>query len=379
MRGVSIVGAGMIRFGKFPNRTIEDMGAEAIIQALRHAGMGHKQIQAAFVGNVAQPPNAGQRILDQVGLSGVPVLNHENACSSSSAALRDAYIAVASGEYDRVLVVGAEQMTKKIKGLIPLEDGANLQVDMGMVMPAFFALMAMRHMQEYGTTREELAQVSVKNHRHGALNPFAQYRKELTLAEVLNSPVIAEPLTLLQCTPIGDGAAALVMTSSREARRWTTRPVKVEASVFAAGFSRKEPSVGTIEVCGRAARQAYEIAAIGPQDLDVVELHDCFTAHEVLAVEDLGLAPKGEGGRMAVEGTTALGGKIPVNPSGGLLSKGHPLGATGVAQVVELVWQLRGECDQRQVPGAKVALAHNGGGIGLGLELPAMSITILSR
>jgi benzoylsuccinyl-CoA thiolase BbsB subunit len=378
MRGVSIVGAGMIRFGKFPSRMIEDMGAEAVIQALRHAGMGHREIQAAFVGNVGQPPNAGQRILDQAGMSGVPVLNHENACSSSSAALRDAYVAVASGEYDRVLVVGAEQMTKKIKGLIPIEDGANLMVDMGMVMPAFFALMARRHMQEYGTTREQLAQVSVKNHRHGALNPYAQYQKEVTLSEVLNSAVIAEPITLLQCTPIGDGAAALVMTTSREARRWTSRPVKVEASVFAAGFSRKEPSVGTIEVCCRAARQTYEIAGIGPEDMDVVELHDCFTAHEILAVEDLGLAPKGEGGRMAVEGTTALGGKIPVNPSGGLLSKGHPLGATGVAQVVELVWQLRGECGKRQVAGAKVALAHNGGGIGPGLELPAMSITILS-
>jgi acetyl-CoA acetyltransferase len=281
--------------------------------------------------------------------------------------------------YDRVLVVGAEQMTKKIKGLIPIEEGANLQVDMGMVMPAFFALMAMRHMEEYGTTREQLAQVSVKNHKHGALNPFAQYQKEVTLDEVLNSLMVAEPLTLLQCTPIGDGAAALIMTSSREARLYTSRPVKVEASVFFAGRSKKASGAATIDVCASASRHAYEIAGIGPQDLDVVELHDCFTAHEVIAVEDLGLCPKGEGGRLAVEGTTALGGRIPVNPSGGLLSKGHPLGATGVAQVVELVWQLRGECGKRQVEGAEVALAHNGGGIGPGLELPAMSITILSR
>jgi acetyl-CoA acetyltransferase len=192
--------------------------------------------------------------------------------------------------------------------------------------------------------------------------------------------MIAEPLTLLQCTPIGDGASALVMTSSREARRFTTCPVKVAASVFAAGRSRKEAaSAATLEVCASAARQAYEMAGVGPQDLDVVELHDCFTAHEVLAVEDLGLAPKGEGGRLAVEGVTALGGRIPVNPSGGLLSKGHPLGATGVAQVVELVWQLRGECGNRQVEGARLALAHNGGGIGGALELPAMSVTILSR
>lgn len=375
----AIVGAGMIRFGKFPDRYIEDMGAEACLNALEHAGMGHKEVQAAYVGNVGQPPNAGQRILDEIGLSGIPTFNHENACGSSSAAFRDAVVAVSSGLFDRVLVIGAEHMSRRIKGLIPIEDGTNIQFDMGLVMPSVFALMGMRHMAEYGTTREQLGRISVKNHRHGALNPFAQYQKELTLEEVLHSPMIADPITLLQCTPIGDGAAALVLTSDQEARRYTTQPVFVRASVFTAGRYKKGTGATTIESCVRAARQAYEAAGIGPEDLDVIELHDCFTVHELIATEDLGLCPKGEGGRLVDEGATALGGRIPVNPSGGLLSKGHPLGATGAAQIVELVWQLRGECGKRQVPGARVALAHNGGGIGPGLEPAAMSITILSR
>lgn len=375
----AIVGAGMIRFGKFPDRYIEDMGAEACLRALEHASMGHKEVQAAYVGNVAQPPNVGQRILDEIGLSGIPTFNHENACGSSSAAFRDAFVAVSSGLYDRVLVIGAEHMSRRIKGLISIEDGTNIQFDMGLVMPSVFALMGMRHMAEYGTTREQFGRISVKNHRHGALNPYAQYQKELTLEEVLHSPMIADPITLLQCTPIGDGASALVLTSDQEAGRYTTKPVFVRASVFAAGKYKKGTGAATIESCVRAARQAYETAGIGPEDLDVIELHDCFTVHELIATEDLGLCPKGEGGRLVDEGATALGGRIPVNPSGGLLSKGHPLGATGAAQIVELVWQLRGECGKRQVPGARVALAHNGGGIGPGLEPAAMSITILSR
>ncbi len=378
MREVYIVGAGMIQFGKFPDRTIEDMGTEAIINTLKHAEIGHKDIEAGFVGNVGQPPNAGQRILDYAGMSGIPVFNHENACGSSSAAFRDAYVSVAAGVYDSVIVAGAELMTKSVKGLIPIDDGVNLDIDMGLVMPAFFALMGIRHMKEYGTTLEQLAQVSVKNHRHGTLNPYAQYQKEVSVDKVLNSLLIADPITLLQCTPIGDGAAAVIMTSRDVASQITTKPVRVDASVFTGGNSKPSSDAATIEACVHASKSAYEIAGIGPSDLDVIELHDCFTVHEVIAVEDLGLCPKGEGGRLAVEGKTALGGEIPVNPSGGLLSKGHPLGATGVAQIVELVWQLRGECGKRQVHNAKTALAHNGGGIGPGLTLPAMSITILS-
>ncbi len=379
MRKVSIVGAGMIRFGKFPDRSVEEMGAKASLNALRHAGMKHKEIEAAFAGNVGSPPTVGQRVLEELGLTGVTTLNLENACGSGASAFREAYVSVAAGVYDRVLVIGVENMTKKIKGLIPVEDGASIMFDMGMVAPAFFALLANRHVEDYGTTPEQFAQISVKNHEHGALNPYAQYQKELTLDAILNSQMICDPITLLQCTPIADGAAALVLTSEEVARQYTDKPVQVEASVFTTCRNKTGTGTATLETCVRASKEAYEVAGVGPEDLDVIELHDCFTAHELIAVEDLGLCPKGEGGRMVDEGATALGGKIPINPSGGLLSKGHPIGATGVAQIVELVWQLRGECDKRQVEGARVALAHNGGGIASGLEPAGRRISILTR
>jgi acetyl-CoA acetyltransferase len=379
MRNVSIVGAGMIRFGKYPDRTIEEMGAEACLHALRHAGMKHKDVEAAFAGNMGNISIIGERVLDELGLTGVTVLNYENACGSGASAFREAFVSVAAGLYDRVLVIGVENMTSKIKGLMAVDDGMSLMVDMGLVAPAYFALLANRHAEDYGTTPEQFAQISVKNHDHGVLNPFAQYQKACTLDDVLNAPMICDPITLLQCTPIGDGAAALVLTSEDVSRQYTDKPVRIEASVLTTCRMKTGTGSATQETCVRAAREAYEIAGIGPEDLDVIELHDCFTAHELIAVEDLGLCPKGEGGRMAVEGVTALGGKIPVNPSGGLLSKGHPIGATGVAQLVELVWQLRGECGKRQVEGARVALSHNGGGIGSVLEPVAMSITILTR
>lgn len=379
MRKTAIVGAGMIRFGKFPDRYIEDMGAEAALNALRHAGMGHKEIEAAFIGNVRNPPNAGQRILDEIGLSGIPTWNHENACGSSSAAFRDGFAAVASGLYDKVIVIGVEQMTRLGRGLLQFEDGSSLELDMGLVTPAMFSLIGMRHMEEFGTKPEQFAQISVKNHKQGAMNPYAQYQNELTLEEVLNSRMICDPITLLQCTPIGDGASAVVLTAGKIARRYTSKPVEVKASVFTGGRYKGEGRVVGIESCVRASREAYERSGIGPEDLDVIELHDCFTVHELVAYEDLGLCKKGEGGRLVDEGATALGGRVPVNPSGGLLSKGHPLGATGVGQIVELVWQLRGECGKRQVEGAKVALAHNGGGVGPGIEPAMMSITILTQ
>jgi acetyl-CoA acetyltransferase len=369
----------MIRFGKFPDRSIEDMGVEASLNALRHAGMKHKVIEAAFAGNMGNAPTVGERILDELGLSGVTILNYENACGSGASAFRDAFVSVAAGLYERVLVIGVESMTKKIKGLMRAEDGSSIMVDMGLVAPAYFALLANRHAEDYGTTPEQFAQISVKNHEHGVLNPFAQYQKALTLDEILNSQMICDPITMLQCTPIGDGAAALVLTSEKVSRQYTDKPVRVEASVLTTCRMKTGTGSATQETCVRAAREAYETAGIGPEELDVIELHDCFTAHELIAVEDLDLCPKGEGGRMAEEGVTALGGRIPVNPSGGLLSKGHPIGATGVGQIVELVWQLRGECDKRQVKGARVALAHNGGGVSAGIEPGAMSITILTR
>lgn len=384
MRDVAIVGAGMIKFGKVPQYPAAKMGGEAGRMALEQAGIRPTQIQATFVGNIGNPPNLAQRVNGEIGITGIPAFNHENACASSSAAFRQAALSVANEVMEYALVVGVENMTSHIEmgmttaGPLVLPHGANIEADNGMMMPAVFALLGTRHMAEFGTTPEQFARVAVKNHKHSALNPYAHYQKVFSLEEILESRMVCDPLTLLQCCPIGDGAAAVVVTTAENAKKHTTRPVFVGASVLTSG-RYKESAEGPprIEACARAAREAYETAGVGPEDLDVVELHDCFSIHELVAYEDLGLCPKGEGGRFIDEGQSGYGGKVVVNPSGGLLCKGHPIGATGVAQLVEIVWQLQGVCGERQVPGAKVGLTHNGGGFGPGNEPGAMSITIL--
>ena len=250
--------------------------------------------------------------------------------------------------------------------------------DLGIIMPAFFALLGTRHMHDYGTTREQFAQISVKNHRCGAMNPYAQYQKEVTLEQVLNSRMICDPVTLLQCTPTGDGAACVILASSKAAKKYTTKMVKVAGSIVMNGqYKAHQGEFASVASCKVAAKMIYEQTGIGPKDLNVVEQHDCFTPHELVTYEDLGLCKPGEGGKLVDQGVTALGGKVPFNVSGGLQSKGHPIAATGVAQITALVWQLRGECGKRQVEGAKIGLAHNGGGIGPGLEPGLASLTIL--
>jgi acetyl-CoA acetyltransferase len=236
-----------------------------------------------------------------------------------------------------------------------------------------YAALARNHMQKYGTTKEQFAKVAVKNHYHGSLNPHAQYRERYTLEEILNSPLVAEPLTRLMCSPIGDGAAALIVTTAEKARQYTTKPVLVRASLLGSGkdLAPEEPTAGT-----RMARRAYEAAGIGPQDVNVIELHDATAPAEIVIYEELGLCALGEGGRLIDSGYTELGGKAPVNTSGGLLSKGHPIGATGTAQLCEVFWQLRGECGDRQVEGARVGLTENGGGMVRG-EPAALSVHIL--
>jgi len=385
MREVAIIGAGMIPFGKFPDYPAARMGGDAAEMALRQAGIRATDIEATFLGNTGgNAPNLAQRVNGEIGITGIPAFNHENACASSSAAFRQAVLAVGHGMHDYALVVGVENITCHIasgrlpSGPLVLPHGANLEADNGMMMPAVFALLGSHHMAEYGTTREQFARVAVKNHAHSAHNPYAQYRKVFTLEEILNSRMVCDPLTLLQCCPIGDGAAAVVVTTAANAKKHTTKPVYVAASVLTSGkYKASVQGAVQIEACARAARECYEAAGIGPEDIDVVELHDCFSIHELVAYEDLGFCPKGEGGRFIDEGLSDYGGKVVVNPSGGLLCKGHPIGATGVAQLVEIVWQLQGLCGARQVPNAKVGLTHNGGGFGPGNEPGAMSITIL--
>jgi acetyl-CoA acyltransferase len=413
MRQVAIIGAGMTRFGKFIDRSLKDLGREAVEGALSSAGIDKSNIEAAMVGNAAaglitgQECVRGQVILREMGFGDIPIINTENACASSSTAFHLAWLYVASGMCDVALALGIEKLYHEEKKRSFAAIGAAVDVELVQQILAqmqaqaaakakegaaagapggsgagqsrsmfmdIYAALARNHMQKYGTTKEQYAKVAVKNHYHGSLNPHAQYRERYTLQEILDSPLVAEPLTRLMCSPIGDGAAALVVTTAEKARQYTTKPVLVRASVVGSGkdLTPNEPTAGA-----RVARRAYEAAGVGPEDVNVIELHDATAPAEIVIYEELGLCKLGEGGRLIEEGVTELTGKVPVNTSGGLLSKGHPIGATGAAQLCEVFWQLRGECGDRQVQGAKVGLTENGGGMVRG-EPAALSVHILS-
>jgi len=382
MREVYVIGVGMIRFGKFPEVTITDMACRAFYDAVKDSGVKPKEIEAAFIGHVRQPGQGamlGQRIMREVGVTGIPILNVENICSSGSSAFWSAFHFISSGKFDLAAVIGVEQLSILGKGVLPprQDDLEGLQ---GMILPSYFAMVARRHMHEFGTTIEQLAKVSIKNHRNGCLNPYSQFQKEVTLEEIANSPMVADPLTVLHCCPTGDGASAAILCSGDIVKRFSSKPIKIAASVLKSGsYDGGWRDLTTNDQTIRASREAYEMSGIGPEDLDLIELHDCFTIAEIFHYENLGLCKKGEGGRLIDEGITELTGKIPVNPSGGLLAKGHPLGATGVAQIVEIIWQLRGEAGKRQVSNAKTGLAHCVGGVVDGLDLGACTIHILKR
>ena len=413
MRDVVIAGASMTRFGKFPHVTVRALAEEATGQALADAGLGPGDVQwAAFanaVGGVLQGQEMirGQSALRHTGLLGIPIVNVENACASASTAFHLAWMAVASGAVDVALAVGAEKLTHTDKTrsfaaigtAVDLQQIEELQALVGggaahaggvdaSPLPeqtdatgprSFFmdiyAANTRAYMAHSGATGGDFAAVVVKSHRHAALNPKAQYRRPVTVEEVLASRLVAWPLTLLMCSPIGDGAAAVVLCSEAYARRIGADAVRVRTSVLVSGRDRDPGEATAVE---RAAAAAYEAAGVGPDDLDVVELHDAAAPAELMTYEELGLCSAGDGPKLLASGDTGLGGRVPVNPSGGLLSKGHPIGATGCAQLVELADQLRGRCGHRQVEGARVALAENGGGF-LGRDSAAMVVTILSR
>lgn len=371
-----VAGVSMLKFGRYKDRDVTDLGGEACLLALDDAGLGMRDVQYMAAGCLMQA-NAmvGQRILHEIGQTGIPVVNVANACATGSTAFRDAVQAVASGDVDVALAVGVEQMGKA--GLLGGGGGGSGIRTEGVVgsglMPAVFGQAGMEHMRKYGTTVEQFAKVAVKNHRHATRNPLSQYREETPLEQVLSARMIAYPNTLLMCCPSGDGAAAAVVVSASKARELGAT-VRVRASVLTSDpWSDRDltqPDVNTLT--RNAARRAYERAGIGPDDVDLVELHDCFATAELLHYENLGLCADGEAGRMIDEGQTTHGGRVPVNVSGGLLSKGHPLGATGVANIYEIVQHLRGRAGDRQVPDAKVGLAHV---IGLG---SACTINVLS-
>lgn len=366
MRDVFIIGVGMTPFGKHADRSLRDLGREACLKAIRDAGIHPKQIEAGFCGNALAPAiqgetGVGQNVFWEVAINGIPIVNVENACASGSTALWQGWMGIAGGFYDMVIVAGVEK-TVMPKGSMLNVGAAELEIQMGEAFPAYFALIAQKHMERYGTTPEQLAKVSVKNHFNGTLNPYAHFQKLMSVEEVLHSPIIADPLTLYSCCPNSDGAAALVLCGKDMAHKLDVRPVRVAASVLKTGTYDNQRDITGWEIESRAAKDAYQMASIGPEDLDVVEVHDAFTISEIIHYEGLGLCPLGEGGRLINEGAPELSGRIPVNPSGGLLSKGHPVGASGVAQVVEIVWHLRGDAGKRQVKNARIGLAQIMGG-----------------
>jgi acetyl-CoA acetyltransferase len=405
-----IAGVGMTRFGNHLDRSLKSLAGEAIKGAMNDARISESDIQAAWVGNVGagvisgQVCVPGQVILRDMGIGGIPVINVENACASSSTAFQQACSMVTFGAYDIVLAVGVEKLysTDKQKtfsvfsGGVDIEDTERILYKtteklrtLGMdVDPAgagetrslfidIYVAWALDHMQEYGTTREQLAAVSAKNSLHGSLNPFAQYRDKISTDDVLRAREVVFPLTLPMCSPIGDGAAAAIIVSEEKARQLGMRNlVKVEACALSSGYDYESGS--GIEPARTEATAIYELAGIGPEDLHVVELHDASAISEIMYYEYLGLCQPGEGGALVESGATTLGGKVPVNTSGGLMRKGHPIGATGVAQLVELTWQLRGDAGERQVANASVALAENGGGF-IGQDVAALVLTLLSR
>ncbi len=380
---VHVAGYGMVPFGRHANRSVVSLGAEAARLALKNSGLAPSRVSLGVFANALAArlfgaSTLGQNVFAALGLQGMAVLNVENACTSGSSALHVAWLAVCSGQADVALVVGAEKMCVPQLGLINSGD-TEMETLLGLVTPAGFALRAARHIHEHGTRREDLCAIAVKNRAHAALNPAAMFRAPITVEEVLAAPMIADPLTRLQCCPVADGAAALVLVSDSVARSLGARArARMDVSVLASGHYDNTDSLAVWETDRRTAGLAYEQAGLGPDDLDVVECHDAFTIAELLHYEGLGLCPPGEGGAFVAAGHSRLGGRIPVNPSGGLLSRGHPVGATGIAQVIEIVEHLTDVADTRQVEGARVGLAHCMGG-DKGTDTKSCSVIVLSR
>jgi acetyl-CoA acetyltransferase len=378
MSDVYILGTDMIKFGRFPERTVPQIAAESANLALDDAGVSIQDIQAMWSGNLYQAgAMVGQRVLQEIGQTGIPVVNCANACATGATAFRDAWLSIKAGVYDLVLAVGVEQMGKGLLGGGGGGKGIPKEGLLGSgLMPAVFAEAGMEHSRKYGTTFEQFAKVSVKNHHHSTLNPKAMYQIETPLEQVMNAEMIAYPNTKLMCSVNVDGSAAAVLASEKKAKELGMgRAVRVKASVLTSDpWQERDLVMPDVNTCTRlAAKAAYDMAGVGPEDINLVELHDCFATAEILHYENLGLCADGEAGRLIDEGETALGGRVPVNVSGGLLSKGHPLGATGIANIYEVSTHLRGEAGKRQVEGARHGLTHV---IGLG---SACAIHVLEK
>lgn len=411
MRAVYVIGIGMIRFGKYPTRTIKDMAAEVVTIAMKDANISKDKLQFAYISNSywglfeGQHSIKGQVMLFPQGIQNIPIINVENACAGASTAFHMAWMSIASGLYDVGMALGVEKLYSEdkelsLKSFMSSMDVLNFENQIGRMMAAgkkfplpnlpeqedpgkgrsifmdFYAILARWHMSKYGSTQRQLAVIASKNHFHSTMNPLAQIQRDMTVEEVLADKLISYPLTRSMCAPIGDGAAAAILSSEDYLKRIArARPIKIRASVLGSGTDR---DIDGEDIGLRVSRKAYNIAGVGPEDIDVAEVHDATAYGELHQTEMLGFCREGEGGVFAESGATRLGGRLPINTSGGLESRGHPIGASGLAQIYEIVTQLRGEAGRRQVEGARLGLTENGGGT-LGFEEASMTIHIFER
>lgn len=377
MRDVAIIGIGITKFGELWDKSFRQLIAEAGAKAILDAGITGKEINAMYIGSMSSGRFVGQEhvgalVADVSGFSHIhiPSTRVEGACASGALAVRQGYLSIASELNDIVIVGGIEKMND-VGGISASETLATASDQewesfFGATFSSLYAMIAKRHMYEYGTTKKQLAEVAVKNHANGALNPYAQYKRPITLESVMNAPIVADPLGLLDCSPVSDGAASIVLCAADIAKKYTKKPIKIigsgQGSDSLALHARRD--ICTLDATVHAANMAYKQSKITPKKIDLAEVHDCFTISEICAIEDLGFVKKGEGGKAIENKITTLDGSLPVNTSGGLKSKGHPVGATGVAQLVEITQQLRGEVGKRQVKDAQIGLTHNIGGSG---------------
>jgi acetyl-CoA C-acetyltransferase len=374
MRSVSVAAVGMTKFGRYPKRGIREMGEEAIWRAISSCNISPKEIEEAYCGNASggavgrQWSMVGQMMLQQVGITGIPVTRVETVCCSGGAALREAWRTVATGLCDVVLAVGVEKMSDRSPAYIKKAMGGSYDEEfegrLGMTGPLHYSMTFQRHSSLFGTKTEHMAKVVIKSRRNASHNPYACFRDPIGMKEYRRSPVVSDPIRIIDATMMSDGAAAAILVPTENAHKFTDSPVRLAASTLRTGSYEDDrqgwftPNSATV----LAAKEAYKLAGVEAKDIDVAEVHDCFSIAEIIRYEDLGFCERGKGGLLVDQGQTEIDGKIPVNPSGGLLSKSHPIGATGIAQIAELFWQLRGEANGRQVKGAEVGLAHTQGG-----------------
>jgi benzoylsuccinyl-CoA thiolase BbsB subunit len=379
MREVAVIGVGSTVMGKFPEMMPYELGAKAARAAIQDSGISPKDLQFAYCANLYGGMVIGQAALAEIGITDIELTNIENACTGGATAIRKAWWDIASGLYDVGIAIGVESITTSyMAGKLITPAKGDITGELGMNMVARFALTQRRYMDTFNVSLEQIAKVSVKNHHNGCMNPYSQYKKEFTIEEVVNSRPICEPITLLQCCPSTDGAAAAVLVPLDLAAKYTSQPVTIAASVLKSGdYSFHWEDMTFSDMTFKCASSAYEMAGLGPEDVDVCELHDAFAVNELQHYVELGFCKRGEEVGLLEDGATSLGGRIPVNTSGGLLSKGHPVSASGVAQIAELVWQLRGQAGDRQVANARVGLAHVIGGEVTGLESGAVAVHIL--